>query len=324
MILESTNNSKIITEKPINKRFELGKSFLPLEKLGKGSYGSVYKVKNEETSQEYAIKIIKMKNPSEGVPVTALREIVFLKSFNHPNILKLHQVGLGKNHIELCLDYCQYDLYKFMKTYQNDPIVFTVNLIKEFTYQLLCGMAFLHSRKILHRDLKPGNLLIQDRILKIADFGLSRVYSLPGRPYTKEVSTLWYRAPELLLGMEEYGTGLDVWSIGCILGEMIIKRPLFAGTNEIEQLYALFKIFGNFTNQMLPGFKFFPCYNENFKVFEGIGLKKYILENAQIEVNEYLIDLLDQMLQIDPTKRISCKEALKHVSIYILYIFSIL
>lgn len=296
----------------LNKRFQLGKSFKPLDKLGEGSYGTVYKVKNEETDQHFAIKIIKMSNTFEGVPVSALREIVFLKSLSHPNILKLHNVCLGEKHIELCLDYCDYDLNKFMKIYKNENTIYTMELIKELISQLLLGMSFIHSRKILHRDLKPGNLLIQNGVVKIADLGLSRMYSLPNRPYTKEVSTLWYRAPELLLGFDTYSTSLDMWSIGCIFGEMLIKEPMFPGTSEMEQLNVLFKTFGTFNNEMLPGVEFFPNYNANFKKFKGVGLRKFILSKTQFEVDENALDLLERMLQIDPTKRITCKEALLH------------
>ena len=116
------------------------------------------------------------------------------------------------------------------------------DIIKFIMLQLLTGIQHLHSQRILHRDLKPQNILVSESfIVKIADFGLSRVYHFPTRPYTKEISTLYYRAPELILSCDEYITGVDVWGIGCIFAELFIKKPLFKGENEWDQLSKIFR-----------------------------------------------------------------------------------
>ncbi len=162
-------------------------------------------------------------------------------------------------------------------------------------HQIIRGIDFLHSHKILHRDLKPQNILICNHTLatKLADFGLSRVYSFPVRPYTKEVLTLWYRAPELMLGLNNYSTDLDMWSVGCILAELYLKRPLFVGDSEIDQLYKIFKVYGTPNEDTLPGYKSLPDYNPNFPKWKGDGLRKYIGEN---KMDNLALDLLEKIM----------------------------
>lgn len=297
-----------------DKVFVLGKQFQAVEKLGKGTYGSVYKAVRLG-GEPVAIKKIKLDVESEGIPSTALREIAILKKMNHPNIVRILDLALTERNIELCLEYCHYDLKKFIDYYKDDSKVYNQNLIKFVMYQILKATDFLHSKKILHRDLKPQNILICDKtyVTKIADFGLSRVYSIPIRHYTKEVLTLWYRAPELMLGMNQYSTGLDMWSIGCIFGELYTKRPLFQGDSEVDQLFKIFQVFGTPNEAILPGIKKFPDYNDQFPVWEGKGLTRYVYEKCDSKMDREAYDLLEKMLAIDPIKRITAKEAMLHV-----------
>jgi len=219
---------------------------------------------------------------------------------------------LGDKKIELYLEYFPYDLKKFLDEYKDNPKVYTNRNIKYIMLQIIRAIDFLHSRKILHRDLKPQNILICNQTLttKVADFGLSRVYSFPIRPYTKEVLTLWYRAPELMLGLNYYSTDLDMGSVGCIVAELYLKRPLFVGDSEIDQLYKIFRVYGTPNEETLPGYKTFPDFNVNFPKWNGEGLRKFIGEN---KMDSLALDLLEKIMTLDPCKRITGKEALKHV-----------
>lgn len=141
----------------------------------------------------------------------------------------------------LVFDYLSMDLKKYIDSYGQGKQL-EMSTIKSLTYQLLRGMLFCHQRRVLHRDLKPQNLLIDGHgNLKIADFGLARAFGVPVRAYTHEVVTLWYRAPEVLLGCPRYSCPVDLWSVGCIMAELITKKPLFQGDSEIDQLFRIFR-----------------------------------------------------------------------------------
>ena len=171
------------------KRFAIGKEYQAVERLGKGTYGTVYKARKKSDNKFYAIKKIKNELDNEGIPSTALREIAILKKMKNPNVVNVEGIAFNNHNIELCLEYCKYDLKKLIDEKKHDSSFYNVKFVKNMMYQLLKGVEHLHSHKILHRDLKPQNILVDDNgwILKLADFGLSRVYSIPIRPYTKEV-----------------------------------------------------------------------------------------------------------------------------------------
>lgn len=297
------------------KVFALGKNYIGQDRLGKGTYGSVYKALKKDTGEFVAIKIIKLDVDSEGIPSTALREIAILKKNNHPNVVRIHNLALSEKKIELYLEYCPLDLRKFIDMYKNNQKVYNLKTIKTIMFQILSATNHLHSRKILHRDLKPQNILISDQsfVTKVADFGLSRVYTIPLRAYTKEVLTLWYRAPELMLGLNQYSIGLDMWSVGCIFAELFITKPIFAGDSEIDQLYKIFRIFGTPNDSTLPGFRHFPDFNPDFPLWQGEGLSKYLSDKLLVKMDSESFDLLERMLVVDPCRRITAKEALYHV-----------
>jgi serine/threonine protein kinase len=304
-----------------DKTFIIGKSYIGVDRLGKGTYGSVYKVQKKDSNEFLAIKKIKLDVDTEGIPSTALREIAILKKLHHPNIVCIKDLALSDKKIELCLEYCPLDLRKFIDAYKDDSKVYNINTVKTIMYQILKGTDHLHAKKILHRDLKPQNILIDNLTLitKIADFGLSRVYSIPIRPYTKEVLTLWYRAPELMLGLNQYATGLDMWSNGCVFAELFLKRPLFPGDSEIDQLFKIFQVLGTPNDTTLPGYKNFPDYNKDFPQWPGVGLSKYVAEKMILKMDSIAYDLLEKMLMVDPCKRITAKEAMNHVRILFFY-----
>jgi len=201
--------------------------YLKIEKLGEGTYGIVYKAQDKQTGDIVALKRIRLDNENEGVPCTAIREISLLKELRHPNIVRLYDLMHQEKKLTLVFEYLDSDLKKFIDTNNGQLDAMTV---KRMMLQLLRGVAYLHSRRVLHRDLKPQNLLINKRAeLKIADFGLARTYGVPVRSYSSEVVTLWYRAPDVLLGSKQYTSSIDIWSVGCIFAEMVTGAPLFTG-----------------------------------------------------------------------------------------------
>jgi len=174
--------------------------------------------------------------------------------------------------------------------------------------QLLKGVAFCHDRRVLHRDLKPQNLLINKRgELKLADFGLARAFGIPVRSYTHEVVTLWYRAPDVLMGSRKYSTPVDMWSVGCIFGEMASGRPLFPGTSDHDQVLRIFKILGTPTETSWPTMIDLPEYKSDWPKFEPVAL-----QSIAPSLDELGIDLLNRMLQYEPSRRTSAKDALDH------------
>nr|XP_028606255.1 cyclin-dependent-like kinase 5 isoform X1 [Podarcis muralis] len=185
-----------------------------LEKIGEGTYGTVFKAKNRETHEIVALKRVRLDDDDEGVPSSALREICLLKELKHKNIVRLHDVLHSDKKLTLVFEFCDQDLKKYFDSCNGD---LDPEIVKSFMYQLLKGLGFCHSRNVLHRDLKPQNLLInRNGELKLADFGLARAFGIPVRCYSAEVVTLWYRPPDVLFGAKLYSTSIDMWSAGCI------------------------------------------------------------------------------------------------------------
>jgi len=272
-------------------------------KLGEGTY--VYLAQDRVTKEYVALKKMILETEEEGIPSTAIREISLLKELSdHPNIVKLKDVLYLKSKLYLIFEYLDQDLKQYMESVPAmDPL-----LVKSYMYQLLKGIVFCHSHRILHRDLKPQNLLIDKKgRLKLADFGLSRAFGIPIRQYTHEVVTLWYRSPEILLGQPRYSTPVDIWSAGCILAEMATKTPLFPGDSEIDQIFRVFRTLGTPTEATWAGVTKLPEFQPSFPKHPPQPLGKMLpqLEPAGI-------DLLEKMLQYEPSSRISAKSCLEH------------
>lgn len=282
-------------------------AYQKLEKLGEGTYGVVYKAAVKATGQIVALKKIILEAEDEGVPSTAIREISILKELQHPNIVELMNVVHANGNLHLVFEFLNQDLKQYMDATKGQ---LDRMLVKSYMQQLLDGMLHCHKHRFLHRDLKPQNLLIDKTgVLKIADFGLARAYGVPIRTYTHEVVTLWYRAPEILLGSKRYAIPMDIWSIGCIFAELATKKALFPGDSEIDELFRIFRLLGTPNEELWPGVEYLPDFKRTFPQWVA---KPNALANAVPGLDPVGLDLLSKMLQFDPAKRISCRRALRH------------
>ncbi|KAG9829336.1 Pkinase-domain-containing protein, partial [Aureobasidium melanogenum] len=289
---------------PMDKRHP--SSFQQLEKLGEGTYATVFKGRNRQTGEFVALKEIHL-DSEEGTPSTAIREISLMKELKHENIVRLHDVIHTENKLMLVFEFMDKDLKKYMDSRGERGMLDPVT-IKSFMHQLLRGIAFCHDNRVLHRDLKPQNLLINNKgQLKLADFGLARAFGIPVNTFSNEVVTLWYRAPDVLLGSRTYNTSIDIWSAGCIMAEMYTGRPLFPGTTNEDQLQKIFRLMGTPSERSWPGISQFPEYKPNFPVYATQDLR-----NILPQVDPVGLQLLSAMLQLRPELRISATQALQH------------
>uniref|UniRef100_A0A8D3CJB2 Cyclin dependent kinase 18 n=2 Tax=Scophthalmus maximus TaxID=52904 RepID=A0A8D3CJB2_SCOMX len=225
-------------------------TYVKLGKLGEGTYATVFKGRSKLTENLVALKEIRLEH-EEGAPCTAIREVSLLKNLKHANIVTLHDIIHTDRCLTLVFEYLDSDLKQYLDNCGN---LMSMHNVKIFMFQLLRGLSYCHKRKILHRDLKPQNLLINDKgELKLADFGLARAKSVPTKTYSNEVVTLWYRPPDVLLGSTEYSTPIDMWGVGCILFEMATGRPMFPGATVKEELHLIFRLIGTPTEESWPG-----------------------------------------------------------------------
>ncbi|KXJ74709.1 cyclin-dependent kinase 7 [Aedes albopictus] len=274
--------------------------------LGEGQFATVYKARDVETSEIVAVKKIKIGNREEaadGINRTALREIKLLHELHHENIIGLLDVFGHKSNVSLVFDFMDTDLEIIIK----DPkILLTPANIKSYMIQTLKGLEYLHHHWILHRDLKPNNLLISGSgILKIGDFGLAKFFASPNRMNTNQVVTRWYRCPELLFGARQYGTGVDIWAVGCILAELLLRVPFLPGESDLDQLTRIFQVMGTPTDENWPDVKSLPDFVQ-YKLFPPIPLRDIFTA-----ASDDLLDLANKLLALFPLNRCTCTEALK-------------
>ncbi|XP_036892926.1 cyclin-dependent kinase 9 [Sturnira hondurensis] len=291
-----------------------------LAKIGQGTFGEVFKAKHRLTGQKVALKKVLMENEKEGFPITALREIKILQLLKHENVVNLIEIcrtkaspyNRCKGSIYLVFDFCEHDLAGLLS---NVLVKFTLSEIKRVMQMLLNGLYYIHRNKILHRDMKAANVLItRDGVLKLADFGLARAFSLaknsqPNR-YTNRVVTLWYRPPELLLGERDYGPPIDLWGAGCIMAEMWTRSPIMQGNTEQHQLALISQLCGSITPEVWPNV-------DKYELFEKLdlvkGQKRKVKDRLKAYVRDpYALDLIDKLLVLDPAQRIDSDDALNH------------
>ncbi|CAN6821575.1 unnamed protein product, partial [Brassica oleracea] len=294
--------------------------FEKIKLISHGTYGEVYMAKEIETGEIVALKKIRTNDEREGFPVTAIREIKILKKLHHRNVINLKEVVYSpcpdnddqrddnnkyKGEIYMVFEYMDHDLAGLA---YRPGTRFTAPHIKCCMKQLLTGLHYCHVKHVLHRDIKGSNLLIDKKgNLKLADFTLARTLSLEFTgTLTNQVTTLWYRAPELLLGATEYGPAVDMWSVACLFAELLNGEPIFPGKTEIDQLKKIYELCGSPDENNWPGVSEMPLY-ERFK--PSLPLKSRVIETYG-HFDAHALELLECMLVLDPPKRISAKDAL--------------
>ncbi|KAJ1429740.1 Serine/threonine-protein kinase, active site [Sesbania bispinosa] len=280
-------------------------SYVKLAKIGRGTYSNVYKAREKGTGKIVALKKVRFDTTdSESIKFMA-REIMVLQKLDHPNVIKLEGLATSRMQYSLYLvfDFMESDLTRIIS---RPGERLTEPQIKCFMQQLLSGLQHCHDRGVMHRDIKASNLLIDKKgVLKIADFGLAKSFAVKHEaPLTNRVVTLWYRAPELLLGSTDYDFGIDLWSAGCLLAEMFVGRPIMPGRTEVEQLHMIFKLCGSpsenywrklkLTTSYRPAQHYKPSYREAFKNFPSSSY-----------------DLLATLLDLDPAHRGTAASALR-------------
>lgn len=282
-------------------------TFEKLDKIGQGTYSNVYKARDTLTGKIVALKKVRFDNlEPESVKFMA-REILILRRLDHPNVVKLEGLVTSRMSCSLYLvfEYMEHDLAGLAAS---PTIKFTEPQVKCYMHQLLSGLEHCHNRLVLHRDIKGSNLLIgNDGILRIADFGLASFFDPNHKqPMTSRVVTLWYRPPELLLGATDYSVGVDLWSAGCILAELLAGKPIMPGRTEVEQLHKIFKLCGSPSEEYWKKSKL-----PHATIFKPQQSYKRCIAETYKDFPPSSLPLIETLLAIDPAERQTATAALK-------------
>jgi len=280
-----------------------------LKALGQGTWGIVHQAEQKSTGRIVAIKKIKSEKPEEGINFTAVREIKLLRGFKHENIIELVECFTSSD-LAVCLVYeCAHtDLEKIVK---NRALSISLADVKQHMWSMMRAVEACHNRFILHRDLKPDNLLfLKDGTMKLADFGLARMYGTPKTRLSPEAITLWYKPPELLLGASEYSSAADMWSVGCIFAELLLRRPFLQGhESDLSQLDKIFTCFGTPTETNWPDYKALPLVSRGLTWDTCTPIP---FDEIFTAAPKDALSLLRSILVLDPNNRFSAAQSLNH------------
>jgi serine/threonine protein kinase len=287
-----------------------------MDKIGSGVYGTVFRAKDTDSGSFVAIKrpVISSHYADQGLSVSMIREASLLKSFKsqqHDNILKLKDFFVLHSRIYLVFDIWHCNLRNHIAdVYYDEEDTLEPETLKSFMHQIMSALAYCHERRVIHRDMKPDNILLDARRenLVLCDFGMARTFA-PGKSYTNECVSVWYRPPEILLGDLRYETSVDIWSAGMIMAEMINLSPVLSSTDsEIECISYLFEYLGTPNEETWPGVTSLPHFELDFKHWPFGSAASFL----QVDnVSPLAIDLLDQLLQLCPTRRLTASKVLK-------------
>ncbi|KAF8604061.1 Pkinase-domain-containing protein [Ceratobasidium sp. AG-I] len=279
-----------------------------LNHIEEGTYGVVFRARDKETGEIVALKKLKLDEEKNGFPITSLREVMALMVCKHEHVVGVREIVVGETltQVFIVMDFIEHDLKQLLTQM---PKPFLQSEIKTLLRQLISAVAHCHTNWVLHRDLKTSNLLMNNRgQIKVADFGLARTFGDPLGDMTQLVVTLWYRAPELLLGETAYSTAVDMWSVGCIFGELLLHEPLFQAKGEMELLSMIFKLLGHPDESSWPGFSKLPLA----KTVNISAATPSTLPIRFPQLTRAGLDLLSSLLAYDPAQRISAEDALNH------------
>ncbi|ODV86937.1 hypothetical protein CANARDRAFT_195875 [[Candida] arabinofermentans NRRL YB-2248] len=304
--------------------------------IAAGTYGKVYKAKGKSVNNLnnlYAIKKFKTDSKDNevihytGISQSAIREMSLCKELNHQNITQLTEIVLERKCIYMVFEFGEHDLLQIIHFHSHPDFKPIPELtLKSAIYQILQGLSYLHQNWVLHRDLKPANIMVtNDGVIKIGDLGLARKFNNPLQSLysgDKVVVTIWYRAPELLLGARHYTPAIDLWAVGCILAELLSLRPLFKGEEtkmdnkkqvpfQENQLLKILEILGTPTLDKWPSLNNYPEYSQLSKITQfPSNLKAWYQSNGG--TNKNCLKLLFDLLEYDPAKRLNALDSLDH------------
>ncbi|ODV63432.1 TFIIH complex serine/threonine-protein kinase subunit KIN28 [Ascoidea rubescens DSM 1968] len=281
-------------------------SYIKDTRVGEGTYAVVYVGQHSPSHRRVAIKEIKTIMFKDGLDMSAIREMKYLQELHHVNIINLIDVYYEFENLNLVLEFLPNDLEMLIK---DKNLIFSPSDIKSWLLMTLRGIHHCHRNFIIHRDLKPNNLLISPLgILKIADFGLARSFGAnPNELFTSNVVTRWYRAPELLFGSCHYTDKIDIWSIGIIFAELMLRTPYLPGLNDLDQLDITFKALGTPTEINWPNVSSLPLY-KNLNIYPKPSRDE--LRRRFLAATENALTLLIKMTELDPSARFNSDQCL--------------